>query len=193
MGVPTVIKDCHRIQHLVGPRTHNARDLRCIEAIDHGKNEMSLLDEDDLMTLCSKFKQFQSKLLRKWVQGLADEKRAAADMHDAPAADKHSNSPPSEDEGEVEDDEEENGDKDEDDDEDEDSDVEDEARSALGRDTRSGQGALARRHTDGPLWAALLKTTDDGYVRGVAPTHLLLRILLELVLGDCSARTQFSL
>jgi hypothetical protein len=30
------------------------------------------------------------------------------------------------------------------------------ARSAPGRDTRSGQGDLARRHTDGPLWAALL-------------------------------------
>jgi hypothetical protein len=27
------------------------------------------------------------------------------------------------------------------------------------RDTASKQGALARRHTDGPLWAALLKTT----------------------------------
>jgi len=33
------------------------------------------------------------------------------------------------------------------------------ARSAPGRDTRSGQGALARRHTDGPLCAVLLKTT----------------------------------
>ena len=33
------------------------------------------------------------------------------------------------------------------------------ARSAPGQDTRSGQGALARRHTDGPLWAALLRTT----------------------------------
>jgi hypothetical protein len=33
------------------------------------------------------------------------------------------------------------------------------ARSAPGPDTRSGQGALARRHTDGPLWAALLKAT----------------------------------
>jgi hypothetical protein len=32
-------------------------------------------------------------------------------------------------------------------------------RSAPGQDTRSGQGALARRHTDGPLRAALLKTT----------------------------------
>ena len=33
------------------------------------------------------------------------------------------------------------------------------ARSATGQDTRSGQGALARRHTDGQLRAALLKTT----------------------------------
>jgi hypothetical protein len=33
------------------------------------------------------------------------------------------------------------------------------ARSAPGRDMRSGQGALARRHIDGPLCAALLKTT----------------------------------
>ena len=33
------------------------------------------------------------------------------------------------------------------------------AQSAPGQETRSGQGALARRHTDGPLRAALLKTT----------------------------------
>jgi len=32
-------------------------------------------------------------------------------------------------------------------------------RSAPGQDTRSGQGALARRHADGPLCATLLKTT----------------------------------
>jgi hypothetical protein len=32
-------------------------------------------------------------------------------------------------------------------------------RDPLRDETRSGQGALARRHTDGPLWAALLKTT----------------------------------
>jgi hypothetical protein len=32
-------------------------------------------------------------------------------------------------------------------------------RSAPGQDTRSGQGSLARRHTDGPLREALLKTT----------------------------------
>jgi hypothetical protein len=42
------------------------------------ENDMSLLDEDDLMTLCSKLKQFPSKLLRKWVQGLADEHGGAA-------------------------------------------------------------------------------------------------------------------
>ena len=32
-------------------------------------------------------------------------------------------------------------------------------RSAAGQDTRSGQGALARRHTDRPLRADLIKTT----------------------------------
>lgn len=58
------------------------------------ENDMSLLDEDDLMTLCSKLKQFPSKLLRKWVQGLAYEQRDAADMNHAPAVSKHSNSPP---------------------------------------------------------------------------------------------------
>jgi hypothetical protein len=36
-----------------------------------------------------------------------------------------------------------------------------------GQDTRSGQGALARRHTDGPLRAALLKTTVR--CEGLAP------------------------
>jgi hypothetical protein len=81
------------------------------------ENDLSLLDQDDLMTLCSKLKQFPSKLLRKWVQGLADEQKAAADMNDAPAANTHSNSPPSEDEGEEEEHEEENGDEDEDSDE----------------------------------------------------------------------------
>jgi hypothetical protein len=45
------------------------------------------------------------------------------------------------------------------------------ARSAPGRDTRSGQGALDRRHTDGPLWAALLKTTVmcEAWRRTIAP------------------------
>jgi hypothetical protein len=53
------------------------------------------------------------------------------------------------------------------------------ARSAPGRDTRSGQGALARRHTDGPLWAALLKTTVMCKAWRRCTTHL--GILLELV------------
>jgi hypothetical protein len=48
------------------------------------ENDMSLLDEDDLMVLCSKLKPFPSKVLRKWVQGLAAEQRAAAFMNDAP-------------------------------------------------------------------------------------------------------------
>ena len=39
---------------------------------------MSLVDGDDLAILCSKLKLFQSKLLRKWVQGLGSEQRAAA-------------------------------------------------------------------------------------------------------------------
>jgi hypothetical protein len=34
---------------------------------------MSLVDEEDLAVLCSKLKPFQSKLLRKWVQGLGAE------------------------------------------------------------------------------------------------------------------------
>ena len=31
------------------------------------ESDMSLVDEEDLAVLCSKLKQFQSKLLRKWV------------------------------------------------------------------------------------------------------------------------------
>ena len=42
------------------------------------ESDMSLVDEDDLVVLCSKLKPFQSKLLRKWVQGLGSEQRAAA-------------------------------------------------------------------------------------------------------------------
>ena len=42
------------------------------------ESDMSLVDEDDLVVLCSKLKPFQSKLLRKWVQGLGAEQRAAA-------------------------------------------------------------------------------------------------------------------
>ena len=61
------------------------------------ESDMSLVDEDDLVVLCSKLKPFQSKLLRKWVQGLGAEQRAAAFMKDASAAKNHSTSPPLED------------------------------------------------------------------------------------------------
>ena len=87
-------------------------------------NDMSLLDEDDLVVLC-KLKPFPSKLQRKWVQGLVAEQRAAAFMKDASAAKNHSTSPPLEDKGAEDEDEEENGDEDADADEDEDSDEED--------------------------------------------------------------------
>jgi hypothetical protein len=62
------------------------------------------------------------------------------------------------------------------------------ARSAPGQDTRSGQGALARRHTDGPLWAAFLKTTVMCKARRRFTT--LLGILLELFLLVCFGQTQ---
>ena len=78
---------------------------------------MSLVDEDDLVVLCSKLKPFQSKLLRKWVQGLGAEQRAAAFMKDVSAAKNHSTSPPLEDKGAEDEDEEENGDEDADADE----------------------------------------------------------------------------
>jgi hypothetical protein len=58
------------------------------------ESDMSLVDEEDLVVLCSKLKLFQSKLLHKWVQGLVAEQRAAAFMKDASAAKKHSTSPP---------------------------------------------------------------------------------------------------
>ena len=45
--------------------------------------------EQKEVVLCNKIKQFQSKLLRKWVQGLGTEQRAAAFMKDASAANKH--------------------------------------------------------------------------------------------------------
>ncbi len=80
--------------------------------------------EEDLVVLCSKIKPFQSKLQRKWVQGLGAEQRAAAFMKDASAANKHSTSPPLEDKGEEDEDEEEDGDEDADADADEDSDEE---------------------------------------------------------------------
>jgi hypothetical protein len=54
------------------------------------ESDMSLVDEEDLVVLCSKLKPFQSKLLRKWVQGLGVEQRAAAFMKDASAAKNHS-------------------------------------------------------------------------------------------------------
>lgn len=69
------------------------------------ESDMSLVDEDDLVVLCSKLKQFQSKLLRKWVQGLGAEQRAAAFMKDVSAAKNHSTSPPLEDKGEEDEDE----------------------------------------------------------------------------------------
>jgi cobalamin biosynthesis protein CobT len=83
------------------------------------ESDMSLVDEEDLVILCSKVKPFQSKLLSKWVQGLGDEQRAAAFMKDASAANKHSTSAPVEDKGEEDEDEEENGDADADEDSDE--------------------------------------------------------------------------
>ena len=86
------------------------------------ESDMSLVDEEDLAVLCSKLKPFQSKLLRKWIQGLGDEQGAAAFMKDASAAKNHSASPPVEDKGEEDEDEE---DEDADADEDEDSDEED--------------------------------------------------------------------
>jgi hypothetical protein len=46
------------------------------------ESDMSLVDEEDLAVLCSKLKPFQSKLLRKWVQGLGAEQGAAAFMKD---------------------------------------------------------------------------------------------------------------
>ena len=60
------------------------------------ESDMSLVDGDDLAILCSKLKLFQSKLLRKWVQGLGAEQGAAAFMKDASAAKNHSTSPPGE-------------------------------------------------------------------------------------------------
>ena len=67
------------------------------------EHDLSLLVQEDLNTLSSQLKQFHSRILRTWVQGLAvedeyhkrDKKRVAGDVKDAPAAKKHSNSPPS--------------------------------------------------------------------------------------------------
>jgi hypothetical protein len=59
------------------------------------------------------------------------------------------------------------------------------AQSATGQDTRSGQGALARRHTHGPLRAALLKTTVrcEGLVRRRSSFLVLLLQELRLFVG----------
>ena len=93
------------------------------------------------MVLCSKLKPFQSKLLRKWVQGIAIEQRAAAFMKDASAAKNHSTSPPLEDKGEEDEDKEENGDEDADADADEDSDEEDkEAHGGAAGEQGAGDG-----------------------------------------------------
>jgi hypothetical protein len=68
------------------------------------ENNLSILVQEDLNLLSSQLKQFHSRILCTWVQGLAgedehhkrDKKRAAGDtMNDGPAAKKHSNSPPS--------------------------------------------------------------------------------------------------
>jgi hypothetical protein len=67
------------------------------------EHDLSLLVQEDLNTLISQLKPFHSRILRTWVQGLAaedqhhkrDKKRAAGDVNDAPAAKKHSNTPPS--------------------------------------------------------------------------------------------------
>jgi len=105
------------------------------------ESDMSLVDEEDLVVLCSKLKPFQSKLLRKWVQGIGVEQRAAAFMKDASAAKNHSTSPPLEDKGEEDEDEEENGDEDADADADEDSDEEDkEAHGGAAGEQGAGDG-----------------------------------------------------
>jgi hypothetical protein len=67
------------------------------------EHDLSLLVQEDLNTLSSQLKPFHSRILRTWVQGLAaedqhhkrDKKRAAGKVNDAPAAKKHSNTPPS--------------------------------------------------------------------------------------------------
>jgi hypothetical protein len=63
------------------------------------ESDMSLVDEEDLVVLCSKLKPFQTKILRKWVQGLDAKQGADSFMKDASAAKNHSTSPPLEDRG----------------------------------------------------------------------------------------------
>jgi hypothetical protein len=131
---------------------------------------MSLVDEDDLVVLWSKLKLFQSKLLRKWVQGLGVEQRAAAFMKDASGAKNHSTSPPLEDKGEEDEDEEENGDEDADADEDEDEDSDEEDKEVHG-------GALGKQGAgDG-------KSDED------LSTYLSIYLCIYLyVLGPCRVR-----
>ena len=67
------------------------------------EKDLSLLVQEDLIALGNNLKQFHSRILRTWVEGLAaedqhhkrDKKRAAGDVNDAPAPKKRSNSPPS--------------------------------------------------------------------------------------------------
>jgi hypothetical protein len=75
------------------------------------------------------------------------------------------------------------------------------ARSATGQDTRSGQGALACRHTDGLIRAALLKTTVrcEGLVRrrssslfSCSKSCVCLRVL-ELTLIPIPVQVQYRL
>jgi cobalamin biosynthesis protein CobT len=135
------------------------------------EHDLSLLVQEDLNTLSSQLKPFHSRILRTWVQGLAaedphhkrDKKRAAGNVNDAPAAKKHSNTPPSaeikeqegtkhiakededEDEKEEDEDKDDTGDEDEDEDEDEDSDEGDEEAScgAAGEQEGVGDGKSA--------------------------------------------------
>jgi hypothetical protein len=87
--------------------------------------------------------ELQSKLLRKWVQGLGAEQGAAAFMKDASAAKNHSTSPPLEDKGEED---EEDEDEDADADEDEDSDEEDkEVHGGAAGEQGAGDGKIYLR------------------------------------------------
>ena len=112
------------------------------------ESHISLVDEQDLVVLCSQLKPFQSKLLRKWVQGLGAEQRDAAFMKDASTAKKHSTSHSSEHKGEEDEVEEENGDEDEDADADADADSDEEDEEAHG-------GAAAKQ---GPGDGKVMKT-----------------------------------
>ena len=60
-------------------------------------------------------------------------------------------------------------------------------RDPLRDKIREWAGALARRHTDGPLWAALLKTTV--MCKAWCRCTTLLGILLEILLLVCFGQT----